>query len=124
MKNLICFISLLVLPGCSIFMAANKKGCDVSQVQASRTRASLLQYDLKILSSERDAFGCLTEVYLVPKEKGSIVRAFMHGILDMSTCFLWEIVGTPMEGALGKEERFTVRVFYDKNEIVKRMELI
>lgn len=47
----------------------------------------------------------------------------MHGVLDVATWGLWEIVGTPVEGQLGKKETVPIRVYYDKDENIKKVEL-
>ncbi len=104
-------------------MAANKSGNDISKVQSSRTRGQVLSTGAKIIASEKDADGCLVETYQLQKEKGSIARAIMHGVLDVSTLGVWEAVGTPIEGSMNKKEYVSFKVFYDKNEGIKKIEL-
>ncbi len=117
-------LSILLFPSCSVFMAANKEGSDISQVQSCHTRAQFLDLGAKIVSTERLPSGELVETYQIPKEKGSAARAVMHGLLDISTCFLWEIAGTPIEGTLNKQEFITVKITYGPDDIAKKAELL
>ncbi len=48
----------------------------------------------------------------------------MHGLLDVATIGLWEVAGTPMEGAMGKKKYYGIRVTFDENENVKKMEVL
>ena len=50
-------------------------------------------------------------------------RAFFHGVADVSTLGLWEVIGTPIESiASGTDTR--VKVTYDENDLVKAAEII
>ena len=64
------------------------------------------------------------EDYLVQKPKGSTARAVMHGVLDVSSLGLWEVVGTPMEGHIGKKDKVAVRIHYNKDETVSKIEIV
>ena len=67
----------------------------------------------------------MTEMtYKVRAKKGSTARAVMHGLLDVSTLGVWEVAGTPIEGAKGKKKFFAIKVYYDKNENIKKIELL
>ena len=50
-------------------------------------------------------------------------RALLHGMADIATLGLWEIVGTPTEGTFsGDKVAFEVR--YDHNNLVERAVLL
>ena len=115
---------LCLLPSCSIFMAAHKDGADISQVQSSHSRTDFLNLGAKVISSETLPSGELVETYQIPKERGSTARAVMHGLLDLSTFFIWEVAGTPSEGSLNKQEFIVVKVTYGPDNIAKKAELI
>jgi hypothetical protein len=119
---------LLVLVGlfssCSVVMAANRRGTNIDNVQKARTRGEMISQGAQVISSERLPCGTLIEVYQFKKESGSAARAFMHGLLDVSTCGIWEVVGTPMEACLTNNEYYTFRVYFDENEYVTRVELM
>jgi hypothetical protein len=37
----------------------------------------------------------------------------MHGLLDVATLGIWEVAGTPMEGAYDKDKYYAIRVTYE-----------
>lgn len=122
-KCLLLIVALCVLSSCSVVMAAKKEGTSIEKVQGCRTRGQFLSLGAKVISSERLA-GDLVEVYQFQKEKGSAARAFMHGLLDVSTFGLWEVVGTPIESCVDDNGCFSLKVFYDNNENIKKVELL
>src|ERR1700722_16681301 len=93
------YVSLLV-SSCSVVMAAKKEGTNIETVQASRTRGQFIACGANVISSERLPSGKLVEVYQFQKERGSAARALMHGVLDVSTLGLWEVIGTPIEACV------------------------
>jgi len=48
----------------------------------------------------------------------------MHGVLDVFTLGLWEVAGTPIEGAKGKKEMYSIRIYYKDGEEIQRVELV
>ena len=72
----------------------------------SETRGAVLSHDeVEILQTERDENGVIiSEDYFVQKKKGSVSKAIMHGVLDLATPGLWEIVGTPVEMSKGEKK--------------------
>jgi len=105
-------------------MASQKAGTDLASIQKCNTRVQFLNIGAKILQSERLADGNLVEIYQVQAEKGSVVRAIMHGILDCSTGFMWELVGTPIEASVNKEQFITIKVTYGQNDVILKAEFI
>lgn len=120
----ILLLTCLICSGCAVYMAANKKGTDIVSMQRCSTRLQFLNLGATVLSSERMADGSLQEIYQVPKEKGSAVRAMMHGILDLSSGLTWEIIGTPMEAYLNTDEYITIKVTYGKDDAIQKAEII
>ena len=124
MKKIISLmLSVMLLSSCSVVMAAKKDGVNIEKVQCAKTRSQIIASGGTIISSERNEKGELVEIYRFKKETGSIPRAVMHGCLDVCTWGLWEVAGTPIEGYQNQPEYYTVRVTYDHQEYVKRMEL-
>ena len=121
--SVLLFGSMFVFTSCSVVMAARKEGTSIDKVQSSRTRGQILSYVSKVVSSDRLNNGDLIEVYQVLKERGCAARAFMHGILDVSTLGLWEVVGTPIE-SFDTKEYFTIKVYYSCNESIQKVELM
>ena len=118
------FPLLAACTGCSVYMAAQKDGVELSKLQGCTTRLQFMNLGATVLSSERLLDGSLVEVYQVPAEKGSVARAIMHGLLDLSTGFCWEIVGTPLEASLSKREVITIKVTYDAKEVPLKAEFV
>jgi hypothetical protein len=54
-----------------------------------------------------------TEAFKILKPQGSTGRAVMHGLLDVATLGIWEVAGTPMEGAYDKDKYYAIRVTYE-----------
>ena len=108
---------------CSVAMAARREGVNIEKIQSSRTRGQLIACGVTVISSEKSYSGELVEVYQVQKERGSAARALMHGALDIGTCGLWEVIGTPIE-ACDTKEYYVIKVYYDLNENIKKIELL
>ena len=116
--------TLLITSSCSVVMAAKKEGVSVEKLQCARTRGQMIACGVTVISSDRTPTGELVEVYQVQKERGSAARALMHGVLDVSTLGLWEVVGTPIEVCVDNKEFYTIRVFYNEQEVVQKVELL
>lgn len=123
-KNIFCFLFIYIFSSCSVIMAAKKEGTNIENLQTSRSRGQIISQGATIISSDRLSSGELVEVYQFKKEQGSAARAFMHGVLDVGTFGLWEVVGTPVEACMSEDKCFVVRVYYDEREYVKRIELL
>ncbi|EKE00885.1 MAG: hypothetical protein ACD_21C00258G0002 [uncultured bacterium] len=128
MLNKKLMISLLCAPllsGCSVFMAAHKTGVDAEKLGECRTRACIISKGAVPVHTKKDSKGEITEeTYQVKKPTGSAARAVMHGGLDVLTCGLWEVIGTPVEGTLDKDKFYTIKVTYQKDgETVKAVQL-
>lgn len=125
MKKIISLALLATIcTSCSVAMAARKDGVSINRVQSCCTRGQLLACGVMIISSERMTSGELVEVYQIQKERGSAARALMHGALDVGTCGLWEVVGTPIEACTDQREYYAIRVYYDQYERIQKIELL
>ncbi len=123
MKKILFSLSLLLLPSCSVVMASNTSGTDIESVQSAWSRTQLIALGAEPIITERNEAGLLVETYKIQKECGSVARAYMHGLLDLITAFLWEFAGTPIESALDQKRFYSVKVTFDENEQVQKMEL-
>jgi len=129
MKKIICYLGatcclLLFATSCSVAMAARNDGTTVTRVQESRTRSQLIATGAKLVNREESYNGNFVETYQCKKKTGSAARALMHGCLDVCTLGIWEAVGTPVEACVNNEEYFTVKVTFDENEYIQKMELL
>jgi len=104
-------------------MAADKGGTDIERVQLARSKLELIALGGEPIAYSQNEQGETVETYRMMKERGSAARAFMHGLLDLSTAFLWELAGTPIESALDEKKYFSLKVTFDKDEQIKKMEL-
>lgn len=112
-----------LLSSCSVIMASNRGGIDIEAVQSIRNRMQLIALGAEPISSIKNDLGETVEVFKVMKERGSVARAFMHGLLDLSTAFIWELAGTPIESTLDEKKYFSLKVTFDENEQIRKMEL-
>lgn len=125
MKNIVkalCPLACL-FNSCSVIMASNRDGVDIEAVQSIRNRMQLIALGAEPISSTKNDLGETVEVFKIMKERGSIARAFMHSLLDLSTVFIWELAGTPIESALDEKKYFSLKVTFDENEQIRKMEL-
>ena len=112
MKKLVCALILPVyLSGCSVYMSAKKEGTDFEDLAHCKSKTCLLAGGVERMNI--DSVAPDTEVYKVLKAHGSIARAVMHGVLDVATLGVWEVAGTPMEGAFDKNKYYAIRVTYE-----------
>ncbi|MES2684374.1 MAG: hypothetical protein V4650_12725 [Pseudomonadota bacterium] len=113
----------LSLTGCAVSRAANKEGVDIDDVLACQTRTCLVARGaepLPGLKFDEANIGA----YRVRKATGSTLRAVAHGILDLTTFGLWEIIGTPLEGALNRTQYYGLKVaFAADGETISRMQV-
>jgi hypothetical protein len=123
MKKAILIPFFSLFSSCSIIMASNQCGVDIEAVQSVRNRMQLIALGAELISSAKNDHGEAVEVFKVMKERGSVARAFMHGLLDLGTAFLWELAGTPIESALDEKKYFSLKVTFDRDEQIKKIEL-
>lgn len=123
LKNLFLLLSLVLTSSCSVVMAAKHDGLSIEKVQTCKTRSQLMAHGAILVSSEPWDCGGLVEVYEIPMERGSASRAIMHGLLDVSTFGLWEVVGTPLE-ACSNREFFVIKAYSDTSEVIQKIELL
>ncbi|MFN7662345.1 MAG: hypothetical protein ACK5PQ_01270 [Alphaproteobacteria bacterium] len=128
MKILNLFIICLPLSGCSVYKAADNQGVDLHDIEKCNTRSCLLSQGLKIIDSRKTPEGQFNETYqgLARKSGVNYLRAGGHAVLDVFTLGLWEVVGTPVEGAISNNRGFwVVRAKYadDMSETVQSMSI-
>jgi hypothetical protein len=95
-------VSVLLLSGCSVYMAANQppaKNIDLFKVGTPRA-ALLAEFGYPTSSEEKngkkyDIFR-FTQGYSGGAKAG---RAVAHGVASVLTLGLWEVIGTPVEAA-------------------------
>lgn len=104
------FCLLFVLVGCSVGMAlSGKKEPSLGAFRVGSTRGEVELQLRSPVSSVSNPNGTRTDVYEYELgNEPSAGRAIGHGIMDVLTLGLWEIVGTPIEGFTGSTHRITI----------------
>lgn len=123
MQISILTLLFILISGCSVFMAAKQpdaKNIDLFRVGIPRSML-LAEFGLPMASEVRD--GKKTEIfkfiqgYSAGAKAG---RAVFHGVADVLTIGLWEVVGTPTEGVFNGNE-MVYEVSYDENDKVDQV---
>lgn len=116
-------IVALTQTGCSAVMAAKqppKK--DLSVFSQGMPRSAILAEVGAPISSEVKA-GNRVDVYSFKQGYSTanrVSRTVLHGLADVATLGLWEIIGTPTEAAFaGKQAAFEIT--YDANDRVQNI---
>lgn len=103
--NLIGFLT-----GCSVYKAASNEGIAVCDIKKCKYKGSLLAKGMERIDTIESPNGKVTETYRAKARKSGVnyVRAAGHGAMDVMTLGLWEVVGTPVEGAISNNRHFIV----------------
>ncbi len=121
-----CVAVLGANTGCSVVMAAkqpDEKNIDLFAQGTSRD-SLLAEFGPPINSENRD--GKKTDIFkFIQGYSGGAKagRALFHGAADVLTLGLWEVVGTPVEGAFDGDE-MAFKVTYDASDRVEEWELL
>ena len=123
---IVCSLMLFLSSGCSVFMAANQPDKKDVSLFAMGTPRSLLiaEYGQPTLTQNRD--GKKYDLYKFVQGYSTGVkvgRAAFHGVADVFTLGLWEVVGTPAEAVFdGNQMAFEVR--YDDYDRVDQVNVL
>ena len=118
-----CLASLTMLSGCSVFMAAKqppKK--DLSVLKKGTARNEVIA-ELGSPEWSEKVEGKTTDVFSFRQgySKGAKVgRAAFHGVADVFSFGLWEVIGTPVE-AIADGEQIKLQIKYDEDDRVNEV---
>ncbi len=116
-------IGLICFSGCSVVMATKQPGYkDLSVLDSGHRRADVVaELGTPLLTEEKDGKKVDIFAFTQGYSKGNKVgRAVFHGVADVFSFGLWEVVGTPTEAiANGKEMK--VEVTYDQDDKVEKV---
>ena len=123
LHNTIASIVLVAifLPGCAVYKAASNDGIAVSDIKSCQSKMCFMSQGMELVDKQQGK-GSYTEVYRAVARKSGLnyVRAAGHGVLDVATLGLWEVAGTPVEGAISNNRGYiTVKAIYSDKEAVK-----
>lgn len=104
------------LSGCAVNMAATgRDGPDLNVVRQEATRLDVERQLGSAVRTQQMGDGEYIAVYDVePRTKSNMARAAGHGVLDLFTFGLWEVVGGPLEAANARRVLVTAR--YNKSD--------
>ena len=120
--SLILLISAPSLTGCSVGMAmSGQEDPDLSVIRVGASRGEVEMQLGEPIKSTRMRGGGSIDVYEYEiGNEPDAGRAVLHGIADVLTLGLWELVGTPIEGVAG--EVFQTTIIYNRREQVAKIE--
>lgn len=119
MRKFLYIILLFSISGCSVGMAmSGKEDPNFAAFRVGSTRGEVELQLGKPISSVTTPEGMRVDLYEYEiGNKPSAGRAIGHGVMDILTLGLWEIIGTPIEGFQGDKKRVTIT--YDKKDRVE-----
>ncbi|BFD46805.1 MAG: hypothetical protein DMENIID0002_14510 [Rickettsia endosymbiont of Sergentomyia squamirostris] len=120
--NIFLFIIMLILSSCSVYKAASNEGISVSDITKCQTKGCFLSHGMEIVDRHQEENGKYMETYRAMARKSGVnyLRAAGHGVLDVMTLGVWEVAGTPVEGAISNNRGYiTARVTYPYKEADK-----
>lgn len=122
-KRLGILFCCLLLAGCSVGMAmSGKKTPELGAIRVGATRGEI-EMHLGPPADIQEENGLPMDIY--EYETGndpSAGGAIGHGVMDVLTLGLWEVVGTPIEGFQGEKKR--VVVMYDDKDVATKIEAV
>ena len=75
--------------------------------------------------SIKDKDGKWIDTYIIVKgNEPSAGRAIGHGVMDVLTLGLWEVIGTPIEAIAGGEEHVRYVLYYDQEDKIETVERV
>lgn len=122
-RILAILLPLLFVQGCSVYMAANqpdKRNMDLFSVGTPRNLV-MAEFGLPIATSEKD--GKKVEIYSFVQGYSTgakVGRTIGHGVADVLTLGLWEVVGTPTEATFDGDKT-VMQVTYDKDDRIEEV---
>ncbi|SEJ22360.1 hypothetical protein [Nitrosomonas eutropha] len=112
-------ITLTVLSGCSVGMAlSGKQDPDLRAIRVGATRGEIelhLGHPITTTTLEDRKRQDIYEYEL--GNEADAGRAIGHGVMDVLTLGLWEVIGTPIEAMQGHKRQITIT--YDKKDHVQ-----
>ena len=114
---------LLFMNGCSVYMAANQPDKkDLSVLEEGTDRYAVIAELGKPLASEEKDQRKIDVYKFVQgySTANKAARAIGHGIVSVYTLGLWEVFGTPIEGAHDGDE-VQLKIEYDENEKISNV---
>ena len=119
-------LTLILTSGCAVFMAAKQPSKkDVSVFRVGNPRALILaEFGLPLVTEEKNGKKVEIFKFVQGYSAGTKAgRAVFHGVADVFTLGLWEVVGTPAEGTFTGND-MAYQVTYDEDERISEVVLL
>ncbi|MFI4922960.1 MAG: hypothetical protein ACHP6J_04525 [Burkholderiales bacterium] len=116
-------LSLGLSSGCSVYMATHQPDKKDTTLFATGTPRSLLlaEFGQPLASETREGKHVDVFSFVQGYSQGAkSSRAILHGVADVFTLGLWEVVGTPTESVLNGD-KLIYEVTYDANDKVEKV---
>jgi hypothetical protein len=116
-------LSLGLSSGCSVYMASHQPDKKDTTLLKPGTPRSLLLTEFGQPVSSETKEGKRVDVFSFVQgysQGTKSIRAIFHGVADVFTLGLWEVVGTPTESALNGD-KLMYEVTYDANDRVEKV---
>ena len=119
----VLIFACLMNSGCAVYMAANQPGKkDLGALTVGMPRQSVIaDLGAPVFTEEKD--GEKSDIFRFKQGYSGgtkAVRAAAHGVADVFTLGLWEVVGTPAEAVMSGKD-MAIKVTYDKEEKLKEV---
>ena len=130
MRGRILFVALamVVLAGCSVSKAVHQpKAKDLSVLDAGKSRDLVLVELGQPVVSEKDANGNQIDYFKFIQGQNGAAKAgkgILYGALAITTLGLSEVVTNPVEGTAGAGKEMQIKVAYDAQNKVERVEVL
>ena len=124
MKNyVISLVALFLLANCAVYKASDVSGAKPEDIAQCGSKDCFLGLGSQVLESKNLANGGSEVIYKVKRKTGHVARAFVHGVADVFTLGIWEVIGTPMEGYLSDSDFIVFKVAYKPNGDVEKISI-
>ena len=120
-------IGLISCVGPAARKAKKEDGVTPKEIEKCGTKECfydiLIKYESEILKTQSFEDGTFYEIYKVRRERGSNLRAFVHGVLSIGTLGIWNVVAYPIEGFVSDDKYIVFKAEYDDNENATKVEI-
>lgn len=115
-------VSTLNMTGCSVFMAAKQpEKKDTKMIAVGVPRAIIVAEFGAPASSVKNNDNATVDIFVFKQGYGKASkfgRMMFHGLADVATLGLWELIGTPIESGFDGNN-VAYQITYDQNDNVK-----
>lgn len=121
MKGCFFIVSIVFLCSCSVGMAlSGKSEPNIGAVKVGSSRGEVEMHLGPPVTSTTSEDGTRSDIYEYELgNEPSAERAIGHGVMDLLTFGIWEIVGAPIEGVQGEKRQLYIT--YDNTDHVKTL---